>query len=241
MDHQRDRFVLTAILQAIASGVGVGNDTFTKILLHMDGVNGGTTFTDINAGGSVHTWTAHTATTDTSLFKFGVSAGNFGTTGWIDTPDNTDFTLGAADWTVDCWFNRSGGDGTSRRLFGQMNSGATVLSVSGGLNTSNQCFLQAHNGSIILVAGTTAITATGWNHFAGVRTGNVLRMFVNGVQEGGDVAFTGTTTDSTDTFSVGRSGALTTSIWNGSIDEFRLSAGIARWTANFTPPTGQYG
>ena len=33
-----------------------GNDAFTKILLHMDGSNGGTTFTDIAVGGSANTW-----------------------------------------------------------------------------------------------------------------------------------------------------------------------------------------
>ena len=29
--------------------------------------------------------------------------------------------------------------------------------------------------------------------------------------------------------------------WNGWIDELRVSKGIARWTADFTPPTAAYG
>jgi len=27
---------------------------------------------------------------------------------------------------------------------------------------------------------------------------------------------------------------------NGALDEYRVSKGIARWTANFTPPTSAY-
>jgi len=32
-----------------------GNDSYTKVLLHMDGSDASTTFTDSNAGGSAHT------------------------------------------------------------------------------------------------------------------------------------------------------------------------------------------
>lgn len=221
-------------------GSGVGNDSFTKILLHMEGTNAGTTFTDTNAGGSAHTWTAHTATTDTGTVKFGQSSLSCGSTGWIDTPDSADYTLGSGDFTADFWFNVSGGGGAVRRAFGQENAAQSIQSVAGGLLAGNQMFFQPNNGSNVTVSGTTTFTTTGWHHYAGVRTGNILRMFIDGVQEGGDVAFTGTVTDSADTFSVGRAGAATAN-WNGFIDEFRLSVGIARWTANFTPPTSQYG
>jgi hypothetical protein len=87
-----------------------GNDSFTKILLHMDGANGGTTFTDANVGGSAHTWTANSATTSTGTLKFGTASENCGAgVGWIDTPDSADFTLGSGDFTIDFWFNRQGG------------------------------------------------------------------------------------------------------------------------------------
>lgn len=217
-----------------------GNDAFTKILLHMDGSNGGTAFTDSNIGGSAHSWIAHSATTDTGTVKFGTASLNCGAAaGYIDTPDSSDFTLGSGDWTVDFWFNVQGGAGTQRRSYGQSDSTGAVVAVNGGLLTSNACFLQAGGSPNITVSGTTAITTAGWHHYAGVRAGNVLKLFVDGIQEGGDVAFTGAVTNSADNFSVGR--ATLSQIWNGFIDEFRLSVGIARWTANFTPPANQYG
>lgn len=236
---------MSAVSQmALASYGGIGgiggNDAFTNIMLHLEGANLGTTFADSNANSLAHTWTAHSATTATGTFKFGSASLNCGSTGWIDTPDSADFTLGAGDWTVDGWFNVQGGAGTVRRAFGQLNTLGTIASVNGGLLAGNVFFLQPYNGALVLVTGTTAITSVGWHHYAGVRTGNILRLFVDGVQEGGDVAFTGTVTDSADTFSVGRAGAFTSNTWNGFIDEFRLSVGIARWTTNFTPPAAQY-
>jgi hypothetical protein len=36
------------------------------------------------------------------------------------------------------------------------------------------------------VTGTTTFTATGWHHVAFVRTGNILKLFIDGLQEGSD-------------------------------------------------------
>lgn len=229
-------------LAGATSGIG-GNDAFTKILLHMDGSNGGTVFTDNNAGGSAHTWTPSSATTSTTQFKFGSTSLSAGSTGYITTPDSADFTLGSGDWTVDTWFYVSGGSGAARYLAGQMNSAGTNASSSLflGLTSGNVMSVTVNNGSTpTTVNGTTAYTTTGWHHVAFVRTGNILRLFLDGVQEGGDVAFSLSVNDSANNFSVGRLGEFASNSWNGFIDEFRLSVGVARWTANFTPPVAAY-
>jgi hypothetical protein len=216
-----------------------GNDQFTKILLHMDGANAGTTFTDENRGGAAHTWTAHGATTSTTAFKFGTTSEACGAgVGYIDTPDSTDYTLGSGAWTVDFWFNVQGGAGATRYMFGQNNAAGTVWSYIGLLTTANVIRINLNSGTF--KDGTTAITTTGWHHYAAVRTGNIVKLFLDGVQEGGDLAFAVGVTDSADTFSIGRGGAFATAPFNGFIDEFRLSVGVARWTANFTPPVRQY-
>jgi len=93
------------------------------------------------------------------------------------------------------------------------------------------------------VTGTTQFSSTlntGWHHVAFVRTGNLLKLFIDGVQEGGNVAITGTVNDSANQFAIGQLGELVNLNWNGWIDEFRLSVGIARWTANFIPAGTAY-
>lgn len=225
---------------------GVGNDAFTKVLLHFDGTDASTTITDVNAGGSAHTWTANgNAQLDNGIApKFGsASLLCDGTGDNVSTPDSADFAFGSSDFTIDCWFNRQGGSGARRIICGQSPDGldaSTAFFIE--LDASNVLVAYAGNGTTLTsVTGTTAFTSTGWNHVAFVRTGNVLKLFANGVQEGGDVAFSSAVKDATGVLAVGALGALGSLMWNGLIDEFRVSVGIARWTANFTPPTQPYG
>ena len=71
----------------------------------------------------------------------------------------------------------------------------------------------------------------GWFHFAITVSGTILRMFVNGVIIG-TYSYYGENNDPTFTNSF-----LCHS--TAKIDEIRVS-NIARWTANFTPPTAPY-
>lgn len=223
-----------------------GNDSFTKILLHMQGTNGGTSFPDSNVGGSAHTWTAAgNAVTSTAVVKFGSSSGVFdGTLDFLTTSDSADFTLGSGDWTIDTWFNWAAGTGTSRFICGQSNvDGAATTRVAELLLSSSNTIVGIVfvGGTSTQVNGTSTFTTTGWHHAAFVRTGNTLKLFVDGVQEGGDVSMSGTINDSANAYGVGCLGEYTLNCFYGYISEFRLSVGTARWTANFTPPTIPYG
>lgn len=224
------------------------NDPYTKIMLHLDGSNGGTTFTDSNSGGAAKTWTASgTSTTSTSSPKFG-SAALFtaNSTSYISTPDSAEFALGSGEFTIDLWFNPNGSSGAGG-LCGQTDSTQSFAGSSFFLwrNSSQKLVLSLSNGSTFVdVLSTTNFNDSTWRHIAIVRTGNVLKMFVNGVQEGGNVAFTGTVPNSAGVFVIGKDGIGPTGAGGGNLghryDEFRFSAGVARWTANFTPPAAAY-
>ncbi|MCR6734439.1 MAG: hypothetical protein NVV83_10325 [Afipia sp.] len=218
------------------------NDPFTKIMLHFNGSNGGTTFTDSNSGGSAKTWTPTSATTSTVDKKFG-TASLLTAAGFISTPDHADFTLGAGDWTVDFWLNSNGTSGLVG-ITGQLDGSSTAAGSSFYIirNASQKVVAGVSNGSsFISVTGTTSVNDSTKRHVALVRVGNVLRLFLGGIQEGGDVAFTGSVPNSSAVFAIGRCGAYTTfTDFSGYIDEFRLSVGAPRWTSNFTPPSAEY-
>lgn len=219
------------------------NDSYTVVLLHMDGVDGSTTFTDSNVGGSAHTWTAAgNAQIDTAQSKFGGASGYFDGSGdYIDTPDHADWAMGSGDFTIDFWFRRDGGLGAHRGFIGNADMGLSDYGFIIRISSDNlMVAIALIGGSSESITGTTAVgdDAT-WHHVAFVRTGDTLKLFLDGVQEGGDNACSGSMTDSAQPLNVGRVGPAT-SVWSGWIDEVRVSKGIARWTSNFTPPTEAY-
>jgi hypothetical protein len=223
-----------------------GNDAFTTLLLHFDGADASTSFTDSSVGGagSPHSFTANgNAQIDTAQSRFGGASAFFDGTGdFVTTPDHADFALGAGDFTVDFWL-RLNNTGDNRLICGQVDATNTITNRSiyfQRLAANRIRFGTATGSTANNVDSTTTLSDGVWYHVAGVRTGGTLKLFVDGVQEGGDVAISGAINNSTGAFSVGRLGDVDAQYFHGWIDEFRLSAGIARWTANFTPPAAPY-
>lgn len=238
-----------AVYYHIRRVVGSGNDVYTKVLLSFDGTDASTTITDRNEGGSAHVWTANgDAQIDTAQAKFGgASLLCDGTGDYVTTPDHADFALGSGDWTVDFWFRCNVASGATARICGQNDSSLSGASSSFGITRHSSNTIQAYaffdGTSSAFILGTTQFTDsvnTGWHHLALIRSGNVLTLYLDGVAEG-TAAITGTVNNSSNALSIGRAGEFTAQTWNGWIDEFRLSVGIARWTANFTPPPAAYG
>lgn len=226
--------------------IGGGLDQYTKMLLHFDGANGSAVYTDVANPSRVFTQRGGGALLTTAAQQFGTASLNCGAqVGWIDTPDvDADFNFATADFTIDCWFN-AGGSGVTRSLFGQVDSGNNVstFSVSGAILTSNVLRFSVVIGGSTTFSADAAVPGAGWHHFAGVRSGNTIRCAYDGAF-GSAVAITagGSVTNSASRFAIGNIGEFTSVplSWNGQIDEFRVSNGIARWTANFTPPTAPY-
>ncbi len=215
---------------------GIGNDSFTKVLLHFEGADAGTVITDSNAGGAAHTWTAAgNANTDTAQQKFGLtSLATDGTGDFVTTPDHANYTLGAGEFCVDTFFNCTATAGSFEMLCGQ-------LDAAGVANANSAWYIAREVGNTIqavVVEGTTATTVvtttqftnavnTGWHHVRFLRIGNTLKLYIDGVDEGSNT-FSGTVNNSTGALGVGCAGDFTSDPWTGWIDEFRFSVGTSR-------------
>jgi hypothetical protein len=217
-------------------------DKYTKSLLHFDGANGSTVFHDDKC----RYWTAHGgAQLSTAQYKFGASAIYFDGVGdYVSTPNSADFDLGTGDWTIDFWARRIGDLDNYNGWISAAESGQTGWTICSGTGaTINKVRLvsKASGSWVADIESSSALVDLTWTHVAVVRYGNTVTLYLDGVSKG-TVDATGYTYNSAGTGMVlGRRFTDEDDHYlKGRIDELRISKGIARWTAAFTPPTAAY-
>jgi len=202
-------------------------DSKVAMLLHMEGANNSTTFTDksysplvVTAGGN--------AKISTSASKFGGSSASFdGSNSYLSFTKSPEFIFGSDDFTIEGWVN--------------FNSLATYQSIYGqydiGLDFVNSTTMViGYNATPGGFAFTVPTMSTGtWYHFAIVRSSGFIRFYWNGTQSGSAFSAPGMN-NSYNTVVIGKNGpAQNYYYFDGYLDEFRVSKGIARYTSNFTP------
>lgn len=168
------------------------------------------------------------------LSKWGSSSMRFDGTGdYLVLPASSNFTFGTGNFTVECWVNYVAA--TNSGIF-QIGSSIFPLTngVGLGLDASSRWMLYYANGS---AAGTAfGPTTNTWYHVAVVRNSGTTRVYLDGIQ----VMSVADATNYTGTF-LGIAGIYSTSyLMNGYLQDFRVTKGVARYTANFTPPTSAF-
>lgn len=218
---------------------GGGIDEYTKTMLHFNGTDASTTFTDVIG----RTWTAYgNAQLDTAQKVFGTASLLLDGTGdYIDTPDSEDFNVGSGNFTIS-WRNKLNSTGSFYRVCGQSTSSGVLTEISMRIqigNTGTLTFSVASGGTFY-TATSTGTLDTNWHHIECCRDGNTLRIFIDGNADGTADVTGITVNNSAGKFAIGRLGELDIYYFNGWIDEFKFDKGIARHTSNFTPPTSEY-
>jgi len=217
-----------------------------SLLLHMDGANGSTTFTDSSPEN--HTVTAYgDAQISTAESKFGGASGYFDGDGdYVAAPPSA-LPVGASEeWTLECWLYLPSVPTDVFSVCGQ-SSGAGDVPKWGLLCNANTGFTYeadkagffVYDGGNVWINQPFAWSANTWYHIAVAATNGSIFMYIDGTLVGdmtatlpaantGDVRFG----------SDGENYKYTL----GYIDELRITKGVngARYTANFTPPTAPF-
>ena len=222
--------------------------SYTKALLHFNGVNGSTTFTD--AG--VNTWSAGegNAVIGTTTSKFG-SGCLVVDTFWsgIYTPSTKEFEAGTGDVTISGFvYLTSVVVEQTIEIFGaytDTDKQAGLVVYESGSDTEQIIFL-------VEIGGTTTLCSTSlsdkmnintWYHVAYTRKNGVNRLFLDGVSQ----TLTVNTLASSTPINLSDTVYLGALIDNGSeveaivgIDEVRYAKGICAWDSNFTVPIKEH-
>lgn len=211
------------------------------LLLHCDGSDGGTTFTDHSKHGhSVSTRVF--VTTEVEEKKFGTASLYDDGTGYLDFGSDSSFIVGTDPFTVEAWIHIDSSELVSDASYTIFDFGT----ASGTKYVS--CFVSYHSVLgytlifITLGAGAPKFAAVpvsdigdAWHHVAFVRDTDELRIYLDGTEEVVETA----TPDDIDTSAFLMVGGAYGPVaeWEGYIDDVRFTNGIARYDGNFSVPT----
>jgi len=178
--------------------------------------------------------TVGNAQVSTSVVKYGTGSMYFDGTGdWLQAlaVSNELFRFGTNDFTVECWFYRSSTSGRGD-LLGTYSATPTGWGLGTTISTTADVVFYIGNTALASTSASAWSVST-WTHVAVVRLNNNLRIYVNGVSQASVTNTTNLVVGSP--LQVGAAGN-STQAYNGYIDDLRITKGIARYTANFTPP-----
>ena len=173
--------------------------------------------------------TVGNAQISTSVTKFNTGSilFNRATSDCLNTLATPNLNLYSGDFTVEFWFYAISispctliHQGTNWALNYDATSGGRLYYQAGAVTTT----------PLITGAGSGV-----WNHVAIVKYGSATKLYLNGTAASlstTDVPANDTTTQ----LQIGKSSGA----FNGYIDDLRITKGIARYTANFTPPTAAF-
>lgn len=196
-----------------------------QLLLHMNGSNGSTTFTDSSSAARTVTPSGN-AQISTAQSKFGGASGYFDGSGDYLTATVTG-GFGSGDFTLEFWYYKIANTGM---LFNSRSSGTSA----NGFDIRHN--LEVTTDFVFLFSAAT-ISTNQWVHVAITRSGTTLRRFINGTLNGSTT--TSTNYSGTD-FKIGGSPHGNVGYLTGYIDDVRVTVGTARYTASFTPPTAAF-
>jgi hypothetical protein len=209
-----------------------------SLLLHGTGTNGSTSI--IDSSPLPKTVTAFgNAQISTAQSKFGGASIAFDGTGdYLRVASTgTPGDLGSGNFTVECW----------SYLISRTSQYPSLVSNYSTFNVNSFGLFADYNESgkyQIALGGFPTVTSSAdvvynqWVYVAVVRSAGTVTLYVNGTSSGSS-ANTANLTGNTGALWIGSPGDIDSPI-NGYIDDLRITKGIARYTANFTPPTAPF-
>ena len=231
-----------------ATGASVGDQVFTPptspvgntnadLYLPMDnaGISDKTGNHILTLGGDVATSTTQTKFADTSMYFDG--SGDYITSDLIDLSDG--------DFTVETWvYPTASGSASSTAIVFIGNSNVTIgndIQLGIYITSTNTFTLRPYSGATDYSMTSSAQSLNTWHHLAITRDGSSFKAFVNGTQVGTTKTISGSLNAATNS-QIGLWTLTGTAIYyTGYIENLQILKGVAKYTANFTPPVQTQG
>ena len=159
-------------------------------------------------------------------------------------PETSAVNIGTRDFTVEFWLRADTTSGT--QAIATMAAGAGFTAGSdqqsfwiGILNSGSYWLVQSGSNWDVVVQGSNDVLVNTWQHWAMSRNNGTVRYFIDGTLVGSRVNSTSFTNTNGIISLLGRQ--IGSQHWGGGyMQDFNYTLGLARYTANFTPPTAEF-
>lgn len=195
-------------------------------LLHFDGANGSTTFTD-EVGLTVTTIGGAQISNTRGAVGSATSMACNGTNATVSIAPGAHFQFDG-DFTVEAFIYLTASHSGVHSFLSNRGAGKSIVINIYGNN------ITLYDGSSFVISGGT-VAQNAWHHVALSRTGTAIKLFLDGVQQGSTYTDGSTFGNITQPFRIGGDPSYGQYL-TGFMDEVRFTKGVGRYTANFTPP-----
>ena len=155
------------------------------------------------------------------------------------TYPGSDFDVFPEDFTIEWWqYWASNVIGYGTIYDNNYTTSPNLLIQTNDPGNVNQYKVFMAGISTIFIESSAASTGQ-WYHYALVRNGSTITMYRNGTSTG-SVTLSGSIGSSTGTKGIGAASNGNFPMPESYIQDFRITNGLARYTANFTPPTVEF-
>jgi hypothetical protein len=179
--------------------------------------------------------TVGNARVNTSVTKFNTGSLFFDGSGdQLLGTTSPDLVFGIGDFSIEAWVYQTQRN-TLSDIISCHNYGVTADWLW-SINNSGNLFFQISSSGTGAQTSSSTVPLNTWTHVSVTRQNGTVRQFINGVQTSS--ATYSTSIANTIRLSIGSATNLNaSSTFYGYIDDLRVTRGVARYTANFTPPT----
>jgi hypothetical protein len=170
--------------------------------------------------------------------KFGTKSIYFdGNTDYLMIADSANFAFGTGDWTVECWALPTAFNSFTRVWSkGPLNTGS---SIDMEFDSADVAKPRMPSSSFPTVTG-CGFTTGAWHHIAMSKSANTSRFFVDGVLKYTESNINNATNTAPWYIGIHPASLGVGTSFAGYIDEFRVTKGTGRYTANFAVPTATF-
>jgi len=222
--------------QAAAGAADASDDDFANVVLLLDGDgtsgDNNETFTDSSTNG--FTVTENGSVVQGSFSPYGDNWSNYFDGNEYLISDTAAPAIGTNDFTIEFWYNGGAQPNRFPSIVGTLDAFSATGAWRVHTYVNNTSSFQFTYGITNYQFTTTDYNDGVWRHFAVTREGTNLKGFVNGVQQGSTLTFSG----SLSSRKIMVAGQLRDNDHQeGFISNVRVINGTALYTSDFTPPT----